>query len=55
MKTLQGLIMYKLGRLPKVGDKVVVDTFSFEVEAMKENQISVIQIKKILNIKWLYC
>ena len=45
-ETLQGLIMYKLGRLPKVGDKVVVDTFSFEVEAMKENQISVIQIKK---------
>ena len=44
--TLQGLIMFHLKRLPKVGDKIEVDDFSFEVKNMVEDQIILIQIKK---------
>ena len=49
--TLQGLIMFHLKRLPKVGDKVEVDGFSFEVRNMVEDQIILIQIKKTTNKK----
>ena len=44
--TLQGLIMFHLKRLPKVGDRIEVDNFSFEVKNMVEDQIILIQIKK---------
>ena len=45
--TLQGLIMFHLRRIPKIGDKIVVGNFSFEVRNMVKNQITLIQIKKI--------
>ena len=38
--------MFHLKRLPKVGDKIEVDNFSFEVKNMVEDQIILIQIKK---------
>ena len=44
--TLQGLIMFHLKRLPKVGDRIEVDNFSFEVKNMVEDQIILIRIKK---------
>lgn len=46
-ETLQGLIMYKIGRLPKVGDKITVQGFSFKVKEMSEDQISLIHITKL--------
>jgi CBS domain containing-hemolysin-like protein len=46
-ETLQGLIMYKIGRLPKVGDKVEVAGFSFKVRQMEKEQISLMHIQKL--------
>ena len=45
-ETLQGLIMYKIGRLPKVGDKITIKDFDFIVKEMSEDQISLIYITK---------
>ena len=46
-ETLQGLIMYKIGRLPKVGDSLKIDGFSFKVKAMDEDRITLLHIAKI--------
>lgn len=45
-ETIQGLIMFHLRRIPKIGDKVVIKNFMFEVQNMVKDQITLIKIEK---------
>jgi CBS domain containing-hemolysin-like protein len=43
--TVAGLVLHTLGRLPVVGDRIVVEGFEIEVEAVMKNAVSSVLLK----------
>ncbi len=44
--TISGLILDKLGRIPKEGEKLVVDRYNIEITEMEDHRIVKVRIKK---------
>jgi putative hemolysin len=45
--TVGGLVMHTLGRLPEVGDRVIVDGFELEVEGVKKRAVTSVLLKQL--------
>ncbi|MGL4561853.1 MAG: hemolysin family protein [Brevinema sp.] len=50
-KTLSGFLMEKLGRMPKVGDKVIVKPWQFKIISLQGYSVKKVNIKKLTKIK----
>jgi CBS domain containing-hemolysin-like protein len=48
--TLGGLIFGRLGRLPKPGDRVEVNSFAFEIAAMEGRRVKSVRLVKEGNV-----
>lgn len=46
--TLGGFIMARLGRVPQVGDRVVLGDFAFTVDAMDARRVEAVRIRRIV-------
>ena len=47
-ETLAGWFIHRLDFVPKVGEELEVDRFSFKVEKMRRSRISVLRVKKLV-------
>lgn len=46
--TLGGFIMARLGRVPRVGDRVVLGDFAFTVDAMDARRVEAVRVRRLL-------